>query len=282
ETIESIFDDIGGFGLAQWILTVFIFYPHIAASWGMMQMAFAAMVPDWHCTEMMSHDIPVQLQHYQIYSNGSGLFQACSPNGTACAKFEFAGDTRTIINEWSLVCRHKWIPSTMISIQMGGVLIGAVMAGQVTERWGRRKSLVTASVWHACANLMASFSPNWQIFTVCRFLIGVGIGGVYTTAFPYSMEFLPLNRRGRVSMFPFWTIGVAIFVGAAYFLQNWRQVHLACAVFSLPTVFCLCILPESIRWLTVEGRLDEAMDAVGKVARWNNKPVPAGARTILE
>ena len=41
ETIESIFDDLGGFGLAQWIIVTFIFYPFVAASWGMIQMAFA-------------------------------------------------------------------------------------------------------------------------------------------------------------------------------------------------------------------------------------------------
>ncbi|KAK3794047.1 hypothetical protein RRG08_028479 [Elysia crispata] len=285
ETIESIFDDLGGFGLAQWIIVTFIFYPFVAASWGMIQMAFAVMVPDWHCVELMSHDSTPQLQqdqHQQLYSNRSDLVKACAINGSACARFEFTGDKQTVVNEWSLICSHKWIPSTMISIQMGGVLIGAVMAGQTSDRWGRRKSLVLATAWHACANLMASFSPSWQLFTVCRFLIGVGLGGVYTIGFPYAMEFLPLNRRGRVAIFPGWTLGVAIYVGAAYLMPHWRYIHLACAIFSIPAAAMLFVVPESIRWLAVEGRVDEAMVAVGKVARWNGKPLPDRTRTILE
>ncbi|GFS02249.1 solute carrier family 22 member 21 [Elysia marginata] len=283
ETIESIFDDIGGFGLAQCIVILLIFYPHIVASWGMMQMAFAAKIPSWFCTEIESHDShPEQQLRHLYHDNQSDLAKTCSLNGSDCSSFRFAGSERTIINEWALVCTNKWIPSFMISIQMAGVLVGAVVAGQISERWGRRNSLVLASAWHTCANFVAFFAPNWQTFTACRFLIGSGIGGIYTISFPYTMEFIPLKRRGGFAIFPFWTFGVAIFVGAAYFLSHWRYLHLALALFSLPTSALLFLVPESVRWLTVEGRIDDAMSAVERMAHWNKKPVPPCTREVLE
>ncbi|GFO44109.1 cell envelope integrity inner membrane protein tola [Plakobranchus ocellatus] len=96
------------------------------------------------------------------------------------------------------------------------------------------------------------------------------------------MEFLPLKYRGRVALFPFWTFGVAILVGVAYVVPNWRFLHLACAVFCLPSFACTLVVPESVRWLTVTGRLDDAMEALRKMARLNGKQVPLSARSTLE
>ncbi|KAK3794042.1 hypothetical protein RRG08_028474 [Elysia crispata] len=282
ETIEEIFDDIGGFGKAQWICTILISYMFLVAAWSMMQMAFAVMVPDWYCVEDSVPEDTHQGLLQQFYTNRSELFEKCSLNDSSCSSFDFVTSKRTVVNEWSLVCDYKWIPSAMISIQMAGVLVGAVVAGQLSERWGRRKCITVASLWHVCANVVAAFSTSWEMFAACRFFIGVGIGGIYTNTFPYSMEFLPLKHRGSVALFPFWTFGVAIFVGFAYFLPNWRYLHLGCAAFCLPGFVLWFVVPESIRWLTVEGRLDEAMEAIGKMARWNGRPVPSDARTTLE
>ncbi|RUS84891.1 hypothetical protein EGW08_007360 [Elysia chlorotica] len=288
ETIEEIFDDIGGFGKAQWICTVLISYMFLVAAWSMMQMAFAVKIPDWYCVEETSVNDTQQYgsqqreQLQQLYTNRSDLFQKCSLNQSSCASYDFVTPMRTVVNEWSLVCDHKWIPSTMISIQMAGVLLGAVLAGQLSERWGRKRCLTLAAMWHIVANVVAACSTSWGMFAACRFLIGVGIGGIYTNTFPYSMEFLPLKQRASVALFPFWTFGVAIFVGFAYVLPNWRYLHLGCAAFCLPGFAIWFIVPESIRWLTVEGRLDEAMEAIGKLAQWNGKPVPSDARPTLE
>ncbi|GFR76879.1 solute carrier family 22 member 8 [Elysia marginata] len=240
--------------------------------------------PEWSCSGATLPDgILYQDQELQeIYVNRSYLVETCAVNGSSCSSFEFDTSSRTVVNEWSLICDYKWIPSTLISIQMGGVLVGAVVAGQLSERWGRRKCITIASAWHVCANVAAACSVSWEMFAVGRFLIGIGIGGIYTNTFPYSMEFLPLKHRGSVALFPFWTFGVAIFVGFAYFLPNWRYLHFGCAAFCLPSFALWFIVPESIRWLTVEGRLNEAMAAIEKMAKWNGKPVPPDARATLE
>ncbi|GFO44111.1 hat family dimerization domain, partial [Plakobranchus ocellatus] len=186
ETIEDIFDDIGGFGRAQWLYTALISYMFLVAAWSMMQMAFAKMAPDWNCVVA---DGPQQQQAAQFYTNKTQLYtntsqlyintsqhtDECLSNGSGCDSFEFLGREKTVVNEWNLVCDNQWVPAAMISIQMGGVLVGAILGGQMSERWGRRKCITIASLWHACANVAAAFSPTWQAFAACRFLIGIGI-----------------------------------------------------------------------------------------------------------
>ncbi|GFO44113.1 hypothetical protein PoB_007061800 [Plakobranchus ocellatus] len=286
-TIEAIYDDIGGFSVAQCIIISFIFYNFLGASWSMIQMAFAVKVPDWTCVANEFGDLQqLGTEFYsnvtQVYSNGSEFSEKCSVNGSVCINYEFSGAKTTIVNEWNLVCDYEWIPSVVISVQMGGVLVGAALSGQTSERWGRRKSIAVVTVWHICSNVLAVFSNSYQMFMACRFLIGIGIGGTYTISFPYAMEFLPLKSRGRVAILPFWTLGVAIFVCVAYFIPHWRYLHLGCAIFCLPGVTLWFFVPESVRWLTVNGRLDEAMAALARMACWNGKPLPPDARSTLE
>ena len=78
--------------------------------------------------------------------------------------------------QWSLVCDKSWVKPTVTSSQMGGILLGALLAGWSSDAVGRKKSLYAFALAHALFNLVAAFSVSWEMFAVCRFLIGVGLG----------------------------------------------------------------------------------------------------------
>ncbi|RUS86076.1 hypothetical protein EGW08_006169, partial [Elysia chlorotica] len=210
-------------------------------------------------------------------------FQKCEiVNGSSCDDMRFLGPYMTVTEEWELVCNKKWIRSALISIQMGGMLLGCFVAGQLSDQYGRRKVLNAFTLMHAIVNIAAALTNSWQLFGIARFLIGVAIGGIITTAFPYGMEFLPMKWRPFTATFPFWGGGVAIFTGAAYLLPNWRHLHLALGILNIPCLLGYWQTPESIRWLVAKGKKEEAEAVLKKMADTNGKPLPPHTGDLLD
>ncbi|KAK3773684.1 hypothetical protein RRG08_001414 [Elysia crispata] len=284
-TFESILDEIGGFGKFQLITELWIFSSFTLCSWSMMHMAFAGLVPDWYCVSSESEAIDEGLV-LQLAKNASfheENFQRCeAANGTACTDLRFLGPVMTVTEEWALVCNRNWIRSALISIQMGGILMGCFISGQLSDQFGRRRVLNGFTLSHAIVNIAAALTNSWQLFGVTRFLIGAALGGIITTAFPYGMEFLPLKWRPFTATVPFWGCGVAIFTGVAYFFPNWRHLHLALGILNIPCLIGYWQTPESIRWLAAKGKKQEAEAVLKKMADTNGRPLPPHAAELLD
>ena len=66
--------------------------------------------------------------------------------------------------------------ATITSIQFGGVLTGAVFAGQSGDYFGRKNTLYGTYLLHTILNVVSAYSVTWQMFAVMRFLLGIMIG----------------------------------------------------------------------------------------------------------
>src|SRR6185312_6026148 len=128
--------------------------------------------------------------------------------------------------------------------------------------------LVTLTVYTA-ATLATAFAPDFLVFTVCRFVTGLGIGGEYAAINSAIDELIPARVRGRVNLAingSFW-IGAALGAGASLVLLNpevigpvhgWRVGFGLGAVLAAAIVLVRRHVPESPRWLIAHGRADEA------------------------
>ncbi|GFR66115.1 solute carrier family 22 member 8 [Elysia marginata] len=243
------------------------------------------MVPDWFCVTPESESLDERsfIQFIKNDSFSEERYQECFvTNSSQCTNFRFLGPYMTVTEEWTLVCDRNWVRSTLISVQMTGMLLGCLVAGQLGDQFGRRRVLNAYTLGHALVNIGAAFTNSWQLFAVTRFLIGAGIGGIITIAFPYGLEFLPLKWRPFTATFPFWGAGVAIFTGVAYFLPDWRNLHLALGILNIPCLIGYWKTPESIRWLAAKGKKDEAEAVLQKMADTNGKPLPPHTGELLE
>ena len=86
--------------------------------------------------------------------------------------------------KWDLICDRESLAGTITSIQMAGVLCGAVMTGQLADLFGRRHILfiehtILVTMWFCSA-----FAGTWMIYAVLRFVIGALIGGMYFSRTP--------------------------------------------------------------------------------------------------
>jgi MFS family permease len=162
------------------------------------------------------------------------------------------------------------------SLYVAGACIGALIFGQMTDRYGRKKLfMITLGIYLLGTVLTAfSFSPLW--FFVCRFVTGMGIGGEYSAINSAIDELIPAKHRGRVDISingSYWggAIGGALLAVFALNTNNfaidlgWRLCFALGAVLGLGVLMIRRNVPESPRWLFIHGREDEAEQIVGEI-----------------
>jgi MFS family permease len=162
------------------------------------------------------------------------------------------------------------------AIYVLGACIGAIVFGQLTDRFGRRKLFIITLILYLVATVATAFSFSAWYFFLVRFLTGAGIGGEYAAVNSAIDELIPARMRGRIDLI----INGSYWLGAAggaattlFFLDTdilpkmvgWR---LAFAVGMVLAVFVFIVrknVPESPRWLFIHGRNDEAERIVGDI-----------------
>jgi len=169
-----------------------------------------------------------------------------------------------------------------------GAVIGALLFGWLTDRWGRRKLFYITLAVYAFATLASAFAWDYWSFAAFRFLTGAGIGGEYAAINSAIQELIPARYRGRTDLAingSFW-VGAALgALGAVVLLApgflgpdvGWRVAFFIGGVLALLIIFLRTFLPESPRWLMIKGRIGEAEAIVegieGRVRESSGRPL---------
>lgn len=149
------------------------------------------------------------------------------------------------------------------SLALVGVLCGSLVAGTLTDLLGRRRLFVTSITVFSLAMLACALAPSFGAFAVCRFVAGLGIGGLLPTAVALTSEFAEPGRRSRIigavltgpPIGGLLASGVAVaFVPAGGF----RWVYGLGVLPLLVVPVALWLLPESPAFLRARGRVGEA------------------------
>src|SRR5208283_5570622 len=179
---------------------------------------------------------------------------------SALAGFLFGFDTvvisgaeQTIQSLWHL---SAGMHGFAIGSALYGTVVGALVGGWPTDRFGRKATLTAIGVLYVISAVGCGYSWNVYSFIVARFIGGLGIG-ISTVAAPlYISEISPPAYRGRLAgMFQFNIVfGILIAFASNAMLAGigenaWRWMLGVAAFPSLVyTVMCFAI-PESPRWL---------------------------------
>ncbi|GAB2741554.1 MFS transporter [Kitasatospora kifunensis] len=146
-----------------------------------------------------------------------------------------------------------------------GAAVGALVFGDLTDRFGRRAIFVLNLVLFVVSALASAFVSNVPELVVARLLVGIGVGMDIPTSSSFLAEVAPRGRRGRISgSLPnaMWLLGAITSAGVAIALQGhadgWRWLFGLAAVPALLVLAARQLLPESPRWLQSQGREAEA------------------------
>jgi AAHS family benzoate transporter-like MFS transporter len=143
------------------------------------------------------------------------------------------------------------------SYALVGMLIGALLAGALTDVVGRRKVLVAGVTWFSVAMAGCALAPNPEVFGLFRLLGGLGLGGVMPTAIALTAENSRPHRRSlnNAIMFSGYAVGgiLAALLGLAVLPSLGFRAMYWIGVLPLVTVvpLVLLLLPESTTFLAV-------------------------------
>jgi MFS family permease len=180
------------------------------------------------------------------------------------------------------------------SIYLAGAVVGALLFGHATDRFGRKKLFFATLGLYVAATAASALSWNFWSFCLFRALTGAGIGGEYAAINSAIDELIPARVRGHVDLAvngTFW-IGAALgSAGSVVLLHlksfpptvSWRFGFGIGAVLGLGILFLRRFVPESPRWLLTHGRKEEAEQIVRDVEAMVNAPLlnEAAAGDIL-
>ncbi|XP_070567165.1 organic cation transporter protein-like [Ptychodera flava] len=163
-----------------------------------------------------------------------------------------------------------------MSLYLVGILLGNVVIGIVVDRFGRRTLIVACGIIFSICEVIASFSPNYIVFCVLRFLVGFWGAGVWLGCFVYVTELVGPSKRVLVGMINAASFGVGylLMVLLAYFIREWWLLQL---IVSLPAILLFTywwLLPESPRWLISVGKMEEAEEIIRNMGRVNGVELP--------
>ncbi len=151
-----------------------------------------------------------------------------------------------------------------------GALAGALVAGSIADRLGRRWAAVTAGIFFTAGAILEAAAPDATVLTIGRLVTGLGVGFASVVAPLYAAEMAPKRLRGRfVSSYQL-AITVGIFI--AYLADDaltgsgrWRAMFALAVIPGVLLIVGFLIVPESARWLLKVGRRDEARATLVKL-----------------
>ncbi len=164
------------------------------------------------------------------------------------------------------------------AVYVAGACLGALVFGQLTDRFGRKKLFILTLVLYSIATVLTAFSPTPLWYFACRFLTGCGIGGEYAAINSAIDELIPKEYRGRVDVVingSFW-IGAAggalltiplldpTVIDASW---GWRLAFGLGAILAFGVLIVRRHVPESPRWLFIHGREQEGEEIVDGIEK---------------
>jgi AAHS family 4-hydroxybenzoate transporter-like MFS transporter len=189
----------------------------------------------------------------------------------------------SLIGEWG-VSRPALAP--VLSAALFGLAAGALLAGPLADRMGRKRVLVGSVFVFSLACFASAFSGDLTQLTVMRFITGVGLGAAMPNAVTLMSEFCPDRQRAMLTnaMFCGFPLGAAFggFLAAWMIPQwGWRSVLFLGGVTPLIlSVLLLLLLPESVRYMVAKSFPVERIRAV--LARISASAANAGAFVTRE
>jgi sugar porter (SP) family MFS transporter len=171
-----------------------------------------------------------------------------------------AGILVVISKVWHLSGFEKGVVTASLS---AGAMVGAGLAGRLTGRIGRRRTIMAAAAVVIVGTIACALAPSFGALVAFRTVLGLGVGLSSATVPTYLSELAPSRIRGAMGSLNqiFIVSGILIAFLVDYWLQPhqlWRWMFAGALVPAAVLLVGLTRLPETPRWLINLGREDEA------------------------
>ena len=202
----------------------------------------------------------------------------------------FGYDTAVISGAIGFLQQHFDLTATMkgwaAASALAGCVIGVAVAGELNDRLGRRTTLLVSAILFLISAIGTALPRTLVEFIIFRIVGGLGVGAASMTSPMYIAEISPARIRGR--MVSVNQLAIVFGMLAVYFVNyfiarggdeawnvemGWRWMFGSEAAPAMLLLVLLFFVPESPRWLTKQGRSEEARHILTRV----DGPVHAAA-----
>ena len=152
-----------------------------------------------------------------------------------------------------------------------GCAVGAILAGRLADRFGRRVLLMACAVLFAASGIGAGLAETFDVFVCFRLIGGVAVGAAAIVSPLYISETAPAAWRGRlVSLYQLAIVlGILLaylcsYLFAGFGSDGWRWMFISQTLPAVIFGFSLLAVPETPRWLVAKKRLSAAAAVLEK------------------
>jgi len=210
-------------------------------------------------------------------------FVAFATGVAAIGGFLFGYDTAVINGANSYLKIHFGLDPAQEGIAGASAILGcipgAMTAGFLSDRFGRRKLLFLCALLYAISGVLSAIPSTFIQFLAARFISGLGIGASSMICPVYIAEVAPEQWRGRLGTL--FQLGIVIGIFVTLFVnksiqgygnelwnaaRGWRWMLGMEVVPALLFVALLLAVPESPRWLAQQGQIAEARVILQRLA----------------
>ncbi|MFT3753333.1 MAG: sugar porter family MFS transporter [Paludibacter sp.] len=205
------------------------------------------------------------------------------------------GGAKPFYEQFFQIANEPMLQGWAMSSALIGCLIGALAAGKLSDCYGRKPILIIAAALFVSTSVGTGLSPNFTWFNVFRLIGGFAIGAASSLSPMYIAEIAPAKLRGRFVAINQLTVVLGILAAqlvnwmiaepvpadatAEFIRMSWNGQtgwRLMFIVMTIPAglFFSLgFVLPESPRWLVVNGKRESALKILTKLVGLDNAEI---------
>ena len=201
--------------------------------------------------------------HYGLLALGSLIYAFTAMNVLLIATV-----LTPIIAEFGLA-QQPLAAGLLLSSGYIGMFVGALVCGALADRIGRKNTIIFTLSTMAVFTALNAVAPDPVTMAVLRFFAGIGLGGALPQPGVYISEYVPAKYRGRFLGLTeaSWVYGALlslVFPFALFPAFGWRLTFLVALIPLVLVPLVYFFAPESLRYLQVAGRRQEAISLLKK------------------
>ncbi|XP_045760723.1 organic cation transporter protein-like [Maniola jurtina] len=183
----------------------------------------------------------------------------------------------TVVSERGWVCEYAGYTPFAQTIFFAGSFVGGIYFGWMADHFGRVPALVGTNLFAFIGGVASIYTTGIWDFAFCRFLVGMSYDSCFMLMYILVLEYVGPRYRtwvANLSIALYFGGGCLILPWLALWIGDWRNLLWATSVPFLLVIIVPFTVPESARWLSSRGRVNDAVKVIRRFEKVNGTKVP--------